>query len=86
MSADNQDKEEIDNCNFKQMCIEEPSSKTTTVLEQLPKPLLNAKQLLPLLDAVFGHKSSQMKQEEAIDSCISNKNTFVLIPKGVVSH
>ena len=51
-------------------------------LRQLPTPILNAKQLCPRLKAVFGHPSFQLNQEEAIDSCLKNTDTFVVMQTG----
>ena len=45
--------------------------------------LTQAEQLLPLVKAVFGYSAFQSKQEEAINSCLEKKNTFVIMPTGV---
>ena len=55
---------------------------TETVLKQLPMPLTQAKQLLPLMEAVFGYSSFQLKQEQAIDSCLKKKDICCDAPGG----
>ena len=62
--------------------LESYMTATETVLKQLPIPLTQAKQLLPLMEAVFGYSSFQLKQEQAIDSSLKKKNTFVVMPTG----
>ena len=43
--------------------------------------LTQAGQLLPLMKAVFGFSAFQSKQE-AINSCLEKKSTFVIMPTG----
>ena len=57
--------------------LESHMAATETVLKQLPMPLTQAKQLLPLMEAVFGYSSFQLKQDQAIDSCLK-KRTHLL--------
>ena len=53
-----------------------------TVLNKMATPVTEAEQLLPLMKAVFGYSAFQSKQEEAINSCLEKKNTFVIMPTG----
>lgn len=55
---------------------------TEIALKQLPTPVTQAEQLFPLMKAVFGYSSFQLKQQEAINSCLNKKNTFVVMPTG----
>ena len=52
------------------------------VLEQMATPVTAAEQPLPLMKAVFGYSAFQSKQEEAINSCVEKKNTFVIMLTG----
>lgn len=75
------DKENISE-NFSPVFIKPLNDKVMAALQELPTPLSNAKQLEPLLKPDFGHPYFQLKQEEAIDSCLKNNNTFVVMPTG----
>ena len=69
---------------FSSVCLTPKSQTTATeaVLQQLPKPVTQANQLVPLMEVVFGYTSFKLKQEEAINSCLNKKNTFVVMPTG----